>query len=151
LQKANGVHPTHGGDPQLVDPPISRPSTAPRPEDLGSLDPRGSNTQENMSRAENVPNGDLSNGRPRLLRSKSDFGPRQQNKQSDGDAQTEDSGDSSWRMRHGFETQFTSEEYLNLVDEVSEIMKLLSHRAPVHLILTYFFRAFTYIMLTRSM
>ncbi|EOD44046.1 regulatory associated protein-mtor [Neofusicoccum parvum] len=53
-------------------------------------------------------------GRPLMLRAKSDFGPRH-NEQQVRDEDELESGDAEWTIRHGWESQLTSEEYQNLL------------------------------------
>jgi len=55
--------------------------------------------------------------RPKLLRAKSDFGPRHED-QKNGDDESRTSGEGEWGIRHGFETQLVSEEYNNLLNSV---------------------------------
>ncbi|KAF2146361.1 uncharacterized protein K452DRAFT_243132 [Aplosporella prunicola CBS 121167] len=55
-------------------------------------------------------------GRPRMVRAKSDFGPRREEPppvQRDEDLESHDDGE--WKIRHGWESQLTSEEYQNLL------------------------------------
>jgi regulatory associated protein of mTOR len=56
--------------------------------------------------------------RPRLLRAKSDFGPRREEPPRTGDSESRTSGEGEWGIRHGFETQLVSEEYNNLLTSV---------------------------------
>lgn len=55
----------------------------------------------------------LNLGRPAapLMRAKSDFGPRRTGENG--------SDDEDWKMRHGWEDEFTSHEYLSLLNSVS--------------------------------
>ncbi|KAF4540051.1 Target of rapamycin complex 1 subunit mip1 [Lasiodiplodia theobromae] len=52
--------------------------------------------------------------RPLMLRAKSDFGPRH-NEHQDRDEDEHENGDAEWTIRHGWESQLTSEEYQNLL------------------------------------
>ncbi|KAF2090069.1 hypothetical protein K490DRAFT_35866 [Saccharata proteae CBS 121410] len=53
--------------------------------------------------------------RPGLARARSDFGPRR-DESSDSENDAESSADGDWKIRHGWETQLTSEEYQNLLN-----------------------------------
>jgi regulator-associated protein of mTOR len=53
----------------------------------------------------------LPDARPKLLRAKSDFGPRAKNDETDSKASSE----TEWGIRHGFDTQLASEEWNNLL------------------------------------
>ena len=56
--------------------------------------------------------------RPGLARAKSDFGPRRtEQDKHDEDASNEGAKD-EWEIRHGWEAQLTSEEYLNHLNNV---------------------------------
>ena len=67
-------------------------------------------------------NGAL-DGRPKLPRAKSDFGPRR-DEQKTTDDESRTSVDGEWGIRHGFETQLVSEEYNNLLNSVSFFNRL---------------------------
>jgi hypothetical protein len=56
--------------------------------------------------------------RPKLLRAKSDFGPRFENTSRTDDTESKTSGETEWGIRHGFDTQLASEEWNNLLNSV---------------------------------
>ena len=59
------------------------------------------------------------NDRPKLLRAKSDFGPRWEDHANHDDTDSKASSDAEWGIRHGFDTQLASEDYNHLLTEVS--------------------------------
>ena len=67
---------------------------------------------------QNVLNG-ASAGRPLMLRTKSDFGPRREDMADSADEDLGSSADGDFKIRHGWESQLTSEEYNNLLTSVS--------------------------------
>ena len=56
--------------------------------------------------------------RPKLLRSKSDFGPRRETDSENAETDSKASAETEWGIRHGFDTQLVSEEYNNLLTSV---------------------------------
>lgn len=63
---------------------------------------------------QNVSNG-ASAGRPLMLRAKSDFGSRREDAADSADEDIGSSADGDFKIRHGWESQLTSEEYNNLL------------------------------------
>jgi regulatory associated protein of mTOR len=70
------------------------------------------------SMEQNVSNG-ASTGRPLVLRAKSDFGPRREDAADSADEDVGSSADGDFKIRHGWESQLTSEEYNNILTSVS--------------------------------
>ncbi|KAF2805386.1 WD repeat-containing protein-like protein mip1 [Mytilinidion resinicola] len=60
-------------------------------------------------------NGPAAAARPLVLRTKSDFGPRRDDPTEGADDEVAGSVDGDFKIRHGWETQLTSEEYNNLL------------------------------------
>ena len=58
--------------------------------------------------------------RPQLLRATTDIGPRGQ---SPNPAPADDD-DENWELRHGWEGEYNSEEYLNKLNSVSSALRL---------------------------
>jgi regulatory associated protein of mTOR len=56
--------------------------------------------------------------RPKLLRAKSDFGPRRESNPGNDDTDSKTSGETEWGIRHGFDTQLASEEWNNMLNSV---------------------------------
>jgi hypothetical protein len=93
----------------------------------GHLDPAPgifrSSTQ--FLNADNIPHlrdrsiSPANDSRPKLLRAKSDFGPRFENASRNDDTESKTSGETEWGIRHGFDTQLASEEWNNLLTSVS--------------------------------
>lgn len=57
-------------------------------------------------------------GRPTLLRAKSDFGPRRLTDADSADSDSKTSDETEWGIRHGFATQLVSEEYNHVLTSV---------------------------------
>ncbi len=94
---------------------ISR-QQSPRPTTAGDLVLRDSQTVAvSASRRSAAP----SEARPQISRARSDFGPRRQEQAAEAEEEARDVGEGGWRIRHGWETQFTSDEYLNLLNSVA--------------------------------
>lgn len=73
---------------------------------------------ESMSRDPSpVPNRPRSTIHPNLNRARSDLGPRQDNEDTEGESGSRDGA--AWKMRHGWEDEHTSSEYLSLLTSVS--------------------------------
>jgi regulator-associated protein of mTOR len=71
---------------------------------------------------QNASNGPAA-GRPLILRAKSDFGPRRDDRPESADDEVGSSIDGEFKIRHGWETQLTSEEYNNLLTSVSRALQ----------------------------
>ena len=56
--------------------------------------------------------------RPKLLRAKSDFGPRRLTDPDSADTDSKASSETEWGIRHGFATQLVSEEYNHVLTSV---------------------------------
>ncbi|KAK7614320.1 WD repeat-containing protein-like protein mip1 [Phyllosticta paracitricarpa] len=106
---------------QQPDPPRSNTHVAlhddredstpsPRPSSASAMRGRRSSTQD-RSRLDSADG--TASARPGLLRAKSDFGPRWEEQQND--EEEERASDAEWTIRHGWETQLTSEEYQNFL------------------------------------
>ncbi|KAF1983882.1 WD repeat-containing protein-like protein mip1 [Aulographum hederae CBS 113979] len=96
-----------------------RPNTAPRPDPSSSLvlpqpTETGSTSRDLLRRPSPRRNGSMDT-RPLLARAKSDFGPRREDRPKAEDAESRASGEAEWGIRHGFETQLTSEDHNNLL------------------------------------
>ena len=61
------------------------------------------------------------NHRPQLLRATTDVGPRSQSPNAVSSTPEEDG---NWELRHGWEGEYNSEEYLNKLNSVSLILAL---------------------------
>lgn len=109
---------------QLETPPIfqepSRSATLPleRPSTAGNG--HGTPLLQAPDRISHNGRASPASGRPNLLRAKSDYGPRRGEEHPDQhDEDSRSSQDGDFRIRHGFESQLTSEEYNNLLNSVS--------------------------------
>ena len=60
------------------------------------------------------------NRRPQLLRATTDVGPRSQS--PNPPSTTAEENDENWELRHGWESEYNSEEYLNRLNSVSLII-----------------------------
>ncbi|KAF2757428.1 hypothetical protein EJ05DRAFT_476686 [Pseudovirgaria hyperparasitica] len=54
--------------------------------------------------------------RPQMLRAKSDFGPRREDATENHDDESKSSAEGDFKIRHGFESQLTSEEYNTILN-----------------------------------
>jgi hypothetical protein len=63
-------------------------------------------------------------GRPKLLRAKSDFGPRRESNPQNDETESKASGETEWGIRHGFDTQLASEEWNNMLNSVGVLTRL---------------------------
>lgn len=75
------------------------------------------NDRESMRSFRNGSN-ERNGSRPGLSRAKSDFGPRREDTAASVDEDAQSSTDGEFRIRHGWESQLTSEEYNNLLNSV---------------------------------
>ncbi|OCK92917.1 uncharacterized protein K441DRAFT_662591 [Cenococcum geophilum 1.58] len=100
------------------DPPDSQGTTSrPRASSAGQPSTNRNASQMNghtPSMEQNVSNG-ASAGRPLMLRAKSDFGSRREDAADSADEDIGSSADGDFKIRHGWESQLTSEEYNNLL------------------------------------
>ncbi|EON66333.1 hypothetical protein W97_05726 [Coniosporium apollinis CBS 100218] len=105
--------PDHQSTLAEYDSRLTAPATL-RPASARNLS--GNPQPEHVNGAAKSPalNGSHRNDRPQLPRARSDAGPRREEKQDDDSKSSVDGGD--WKIRHGFDTQLTSEEYQNLLN-----------------------------------
>ncbi|KAF2230305.1 putative TORC1 growth control complex subunit Kog1 [Viridothelium virens] len=105
-----GTH--HGPEEAVRRSPSPRPNSAPRPKLSLEMRPTG-----DASSPSSLANGALRQKRrpPPLQRAKSDFGPHRGSR-SGSDDETQE-GDDEFKMRHGWESQFNSDEYLTFLTQ----------------------------------
>jgi regulator-associated protein of mTOR len=113
------------GHAELDDRPSSAPKMMDAPLNLPILPilkfPLTRSSTQFVSSPKLAPERDRStspDARPKLLRAKSDFGPRREEPLRTADVESRASGEGEWGIRHGFETQLVSEEYNNLLTSV---------------------------------
>ncbi|KAF2675570.1 hypothetical protein BT63DRAFT_420766 [Microthyrium microscopicum] len=98
--------------------PLDRPTTAPRHNGLPAAIGRSSTyLYPEVSEAVIRSRSASPSARPKLLRAKSDFGPRREDSGRNDDNDSKGSNDAEWGIRHGFDTQLASEDYNHLLTE----------------------------------
>lgn len=122
-----------GGDSDLVEP-ITEDSRSDlplqnRPSSATNVASQPRHLTKHLSREERSAHDQVngrSNGRPGLARAKSDFGPRRESQAENSEEEKSSASEGEFKIRHGWETQLTSEEYNNLLNSVC--MKASCHQ-----------------------
>lgn len=109
--------PGRGQERRRAEPSVSRNNSK---SSVNSKSSRGQNGQRTPSSGESDQSQDAASVRPntQLVRATTDYGPRQHSSVIKHDAFEE-----NWELRHGWEDQYNSTEYLGLLSSVRFLMR----------------------------